>query len=475
MDDATYKWRAFGAVGLFFVTAVLAFIMVFLALPAIAEDFGITLRSASWIVIVYALTISSLLLPMGRLADLIGRRRIHLLGLLVFGAGALLVALSPTFEALIAARVVMAVGDAMAQSVGTGILVSVFPKHERGKAIASQTTSVAVGAALAPIFTGLILAVLPWRALFLLLIVPVVIAFVAGVVFLDEERLMDSKRERQPFDRVGAALSSSAIVLLVVIINNPFGLSWASVLTLGLVFVAVALLVAFIGWELATEAPMMDLRFFTNPVFTVAVAARFVGFAASATVYVLLPIFLISLRGMSEARAGVIFFLNSVGLGVAAQVSGRLSDRFGTRPFMLFGFVAAAVTSSLFAMMNDRSSLWLIAATSLVYGLANGSWSVPNNATIIGSVSPISYGVIGAFTNLTRNVGGVVGQASVAAVVTWVMLDQGFDIPLDEIGDTVESSAAFISGWSAAFGAATVLFLVASMLAFVIRPSKEST
>lgn len=471
VDDNSYKWKAFGAVGLFFVTAVLAFAMVFLALPSIAEEFGVSLASASWVVIVHALTISALLLPMGRLADLIGRRRIHLLGLTVFGIGALLVALSPTFGTLIAARVVMAVGDAMAQSVGTGILVSAFPPHERGKAIGLQTTSVAVGAAAAPIFTGLILEVLPWRALFALLLIPVALSLIAGVVFLDEERLSGATpRVRTPFDPVGAVLSVAAVVLLVVVINNPFGIVWVSLPTLVMGVVSMALFAAFVRWELATEAPMLELRFFTNSVFALGVAARFVGFMASTTIYILLPVFLVSFRQMSEAKAGLVLFLNSVGLGVAAQVAGRLSDRFGTRPFMLVGYAAMAATSLGFAAMGGGSALWLIALISLLNGLAVGAWNVPNNATIIGSVSSASYGVVGAFTNLTRNVGNVFGQAVVAAVVTGVMLSRGFDVPLDEIGAVAGSGAAFVDGWRAAFTVSAVFSVIGLGLAVVIRP-----
>ncbi|MCP4226340.1 MAG: MFS transporter, partial [Actinomycetia bacterium] len=320
VDDTTYKWKAFGAVGLFFLTSVLAFAMVFLTLPAIADDFGVTLRDASWVVIAYTLTITALLLPMGRLADLIGRRRIHLLGLIVFAIGTLLVAVAPSFQALIAARVVMGVGDAMAQSVATGILVSVFPKRERGKAIGSQTTAVAVGAAVGPIFTGLVLQVLPWRALFALLLVLVVVAFIAGVIFLDEEKLSTVTHQRQPFDWLGAALSVPAVVLLVVVINNPLDLAWSSLLMLVLIVVIVVLFTAFIRWELRSAAPMFDLRFFKIRVFALGVAARFVGFMAATTIYFLMPIFVISFRQMSEGRAGTVLFLNSVGLGVMAQI-----------------------------------------------------------------------------------------------------------------------------------------------------------
>ena len=113
--------------------------MVFVALSAIADDFGITLRAVTWVVIAQALTISALMLPMGRLADIVGWRRVHLTGLVLFAVGALLTALAPTFALLIGARIVMAVGNAMGQSVGTAMVIAVFPPGERGTAIGSQT------------------------------------------------------------------------------------------------------------------------------------------------------------------------------------------------------------------------------------------------------------------------------------------------------------------------------------------------
>ena len=166
------KWLAFAAIGVAFVTNVSAMSMVFVALPSIADDFDVSLRSVAWVVIAQSLTISSLMLPMGRVADMVGRRRMHLLGMTLFGLGSLSVALAPTFGLLIAARVLMSVGSAMGQSVGTAMVVAVFPPHERGMAIGSQTTAVAIGAASGPILGGLILQVLPWQAMFLLLLIP---------------------------------------------------------------------------------------------------------------------------------------------------------------------------------------------------------------------------------------------------------------------------------------------------------------
>ena len=164
-----YKWWAFSAIAISFFTQVMSMSMVFVALSSIADDFGVTLREVSWVVIAQALTISALMMPMGRLADIVGRKRIHLFGLLVYCGGALTIVFAPTFGALIIARVVMATGNAMGQSVGTAMVVSVFPPAERGRAIGAQTTAVSIGGASGPIVGGLVLQWLPWEALFLLI------------------------------------------------------------------------------------------------------------------------------------------------------------------------------------------------------------------------------------------------------------------------------------------------------------------
>jgi len=145
----SYKWKAFTAIGVAFVTQVMSQSMVFVALSSIAHDYGVTLRAASWVVVAQALTISALMMPMGRLADIIGWKRVHLGGLGLFGGGALMTALAPTFAVLILARVVMSVGSAMGQSVGTAMVVAVFPPEERGTAIGSQTTGTVPGVAAA--------------------------------------------------------------------------------------------------------------------------------------------------------------------------------------------------------------------------------------------------------------------------------------------------------------------------------------
>jgi EmrB/QacA subfamily drug resistance transporter len=475
-DDYDYslKWKGFTAIAISLVTNVASMSMVFVALSAIADDFDVTLAEVSWVVIVQALVISALMLPMGRLGDGIGRKKLHLAGLFVFSVGAVAVAFAPTFGFLIGARVVMAAGNAMGQSVGTAMVVSLFPEEERGRAIGAQTTAVAIGGASGPIVAGLVLQVLPWEALFIGLTIPIGIAFVAGIILLDEDLVSRGvSSHRAPFDWVGAALSSIGIVLLVLTINNPFNLGWLSPAMLISSAVVVGIFWAYVRWELRIENPMLDLRLFKIARFRRSVGARIIGFMGSTASQLLIPIYLISLRGTSAAAAGAMLFVRSAGMGIAAPYVGRRSDQVGTRRFNIAGFALLVATTTATLFLTADTPLWAIVVLLYFAGTSHGLWNVPNNSVIIGSVPASSYGVIGAFTNLTRNAGNVFGQAAASAIVVSVMLSKGFDIPLSDIGDSEAAGDAFLAGWRAAFGVALAFAVVGLVFAIRTHPQRS--
>lgn len=473
-DEYPRKWFAFTAIGISFVTMVMSMSMVFVALSAIAEDFQITLRAVSWVVIAQALTISALMMPMGRLADIIGWKRVHLVGLVLFAFGAVVVAFAPTFSIVIVGRVVMAVGNAMGQSVGTAMIVAIFPTSERGNAIGSQTTAVAIGGASGPIIGGLLLQVLPWEALFLMLGIPIAIAFVAGSIILDDARLQpDRAGSRPPFDWWGAVLSGLAVIIVVITINNPLGESWGSPLMLGSLAAAVFLFAAFARWELRTPSPMLDLTLFKSGVFSLAVITRFMGFMGTTATRFLMPIYLISVRGLEEGAAGAVLFLISFGMGISAQGSGRLSDRFGPRPFSIIGFSVLAVTSLPMAFLTQGTPMSMVMVLLFLNGFGMGLWNVPNNSVIMGSVPPTRLGVVSALANLTRNVGNVIGQAVASGVIVAVMASNGFDIPLNEVSEVAGAADAFIEGWRVCFYLVTGYAVIGLLLAIVTKPPFE--
>ena len=231
------------------------------------------------------------------------------------------------------------------------------------------------------------------------------------------------------------------------------------------------LFAGFTRRELSTRAPMLELRLFNNAVFSMAVLARLFGFMSMTVSRFLIPIYLISLRGMEEAAAGGLIFLTSLGMGVAAQGSGRLSDRFGTRPFAVAGFAVLLLVTLPMALFDGSTPIVAVALLLLGSGIAMGMWNVPNNSAILGSVHPSRLGVVGALTNLTRNAGNVTGQAMAAGVVAGVMAAGGFDIPLSEIAGTPGAASSFIDGWRFAYALAVALAILGLVLAVRTKPA----
>lgn len=475
-DLNALKWKAFTAIAISFVTMVFSMTMVFVALSSIADDYGVTLRAVSWVVIVQSLVISGVMMPMGRVADMIGRRRVHLAGLVLFALGSACVALAPTFGLMIAARALMSLGNAMGQAVGTAMVVAVFPPDERGKALGSQTSVVAIGSAMGPIVGGFVLQVAPWQTLFWMLVPPLLLAWVAAWRWLDEDLVSRSgaadggRAARPPFDWGGAALSTLAITVLVLTVSNPLALAWTSAPMLGGAAALVVLLAVFVVWELRHSAPMLELRFFARATFSKAVTARTLGFVGSTAVAFLMPVFLISVRGLDEGLTGTVLFLTSLGLGLAANQAGRLTDRLGERPIFLTGFIVQVVSLAGTAFVDRSTPLWLVMVLLFAGGMAMGLWNVPNGSTILASVPPEHLGVVGAFMNLTRNIGNVVGQALASAIVVGVLVARGFDVPLSEIADTPGAGEAFLHGCRIAYGVVTAMTAVALALALFTRP-----
>ena len=449
--------------------------MTGVALSEIAEHFGVTLRSVAWVVIVQGLTITALMMPMGRLGDIIGRKKVHMAGLVIFATGTVFTATAPGFGILIGARVVAAIGNSMLQAVGTGMLVSVFPGNERGKALGTQTTMVAIGMATGPIAAGLILQFLSWQSIFWVLLIPISAAFVLGVVVLDESKVSRGMAAIRPkFDIVGAIVSAVVVVLAVLLINNPLGNAVVSPLMIGGAISAVLLFVYFVWWELNTDSPMLDLRLFRNRLLSVASTARLLGFLGSSGVFLLMPIYLISLRGFEGSVTGGVLFLSPVGVAISAQLSGRLGDKYGTTPFMVIGFALTAAAAGAFMFLDVDTPVWVVMTILFFNGASMGMWNVSSNNVVMGSVPNAAMGVVGALTNLTRNVGSVVGQAVVTALVVGVMVSRGFDIPLSEVAENSGASSAFIAGWRFAFTLVVVFALTAMVLAIATRPRKAT-
>ncbi|MFT5531224.1 MAG: MFS family permease [Candidatus Poriferisodalaceae bacterium] len=469
----TQKWRAFFALGLSFFVIVWSTTMTYVLLPDIAEHFDVTLGAVGWVVIIEALIISALLLPFGGLADAFGRKRFLIAGMSVFAAGSIATGLAPSFVLLIVARAAMSVGNAMIQAVGTAALVAAFPPQERGMAMGAQAISVSIGAASGPLIGGFAVAYVDWSTLFVLLAVPSLVAVAGAVAFLtpDDPNIAATCRSADP---VGALLSALAVVALIVTISDPWGFGLTGP-TLALAAATLVLIVGFVTWELRNQQPLIDVRLFTLPVVKTASIVRSLGFSATTTIQLLLPVLLVSVRGASSGTAGIVAAMIAVGMAFGAQIGGQIYDRIGPRRPSVAGLIAQTILLGTFGWADADSSVIWLGALALASGFAQNIWNVPNNSALMGAPPTAALGVMGAFTNVNRTMGNVFGQALSTSIIVSVLAADGFDIPLDELADTPGAAASFLDGWWIVLMTAAGLSAVAAAFASRLPKSRTDT
>jgi EmrB/QacA subfamily drug resistance transporter len=471
-----YHWKVFWTVALALFAMVLDFSIVFLALSSIANEFEVTLRAVTWVAISTSLVTSSIMLPLGRLADITGRKKFHIAGMCFFVVGALLAFSSQNLQMLIAARVVMAIGGAMGQAVVFAIIVGVFPDKERGKALGLITTAVAIGAAAGPIVAGPIIQAFDWRAVFLVTMIPTSIGIVSAIVVLDDVRIGSAvEKIRAKYDILGAIFSASALTLVILTISNPFAFDWLSIQIIGGLLISVGLFGALVWWELRVESPMLNLRFFKNSTFAWSTSTRFLAFLGGSAMFFLMPIFVQSFMGYDQRSAGMIMFVGALGMGISSQLSGRLSDKYGFRIFTVVGISINLVMNLFMAFFISDTSLWIVMPVLFMNGVATGMWMAPNMSATLSTVGRGDYGSMSAFLNLVRNVGSVIGQALATAIIAGIMLSRGAEVQLNELADATDPviTDAFLYGWKLTFWVLSAFMALALFAAAKTKIYKE--
>lgn len=441
---------------------------VTVALPSIADHFRIDLPTTQWIVIGYALTISALLLPMGRLSDIVGRKQVYVAGFVVFVIDAALAGSSTSILVLILSKVLQGVGAAMTQGTSIAMLVSAFSANERGRALGLQMSVVGTGGVAGPALGGLLVSALGWRWVFHAEIVLGVLAVVAAMVVLDGRR--DAQRDGgSRFDWLGAALSTAVMVTFLLAMTNGPTVGWRSPQIAGAMLGFVALLTAFVWWELRAPAPMLDVRLFQRKLFSLGVGASFVSYLGMSSVRFLMPFYLQSTLGYSAGQVGLIVVPSALSMGIMGPISGRLSDRYGWRRFNVGGLALSATGLFLLSTLSQESSLGLAMAGMILQSFGLGMFNAPNNSSILSAVERHRYGAIAGFLNLVRNSANVTSIALATAIVTATMASKGYPPSLASvsIGEGPGLLGAFAAGVRIAYltmGSLALGGIVASFL-----------
>ncbi|MBF0550047.1 MAG: MFS transporter [Deltaproteobacteria bacterium] len=471
LAPAPHKWGAFGAIGLGVLMATLDMGIVNVALPTLIRQLHTDFATIQWVILSYVLVITSLMLGVGRLGDMLGRKKIYITGLAIFTLGSLLCGLAPGVGWLIAFRSLQGLGAVMMQSLGSAIVVEAFPSSERGRALGAMGGVVSVGLALGPALGGVLIGMAGWRAVFLVNVPIGIIAGLAATRYVPSSKI---RMIKQHFDFWGAS------IMLLTLVCYAFGMTLGQrhgfdyPVTLDLLAATLVGLAAFLVAEKRADQPMVNLDMFRTPRFGLGLLLGFLAFLSLAGGYVL-TFFLTLVKGHSVEQVGLEMMVIPLMMGLVAPWAGTLSDRFGTRPISLTGqliliggFLAA---STLDANVNELGYVLRLAPI----GLGMGMFQSPNNSAIMGAVQPQQLGIASGLVALSRTLGTTSGVPLIGSVYGSVVF-ASYKVGMVKHFSTAPHNA-LVAGIKCAYLVSAAITAVGTVLAltvFLVRRQRQS-
>lgn len=456
--DYSRKWFVMAAVAMSTFLSTIDGSIINVAMPTLVTELNTVFSLAQWVILAYLLTQTTLLPSIGRLGDMLGKKRLYTAGIAVFTLGSVLCGLSPTVYWLIGARVVQAVGSALALGLGMAIVTEAFPPQERGKALGLNGTFVSIGVVIGPTLGGLILGSFSWHWIFFVNLPVGIVGLVLAWRYLPDIRPAGQAQ----FDFPGAVTLFVSLLAVLLALTMGQQVGFVDGRILALFGTAVLFLVLFLWLESRHPQPMIDLRLFRHGLFSLSLFTGAVVFVAIAGTTLLLPFYLQDMVGYNTRQVGLMMALIPVFLGISAPLSGAASDRYGTRSIASLGLVILAAGFWVMRGFDLYTAVFAFALGVLPIGLGIGVFQSPNNSAVMGSVPHEHLGIASGLLGLSRTLGQTTGIALFGAL--WagrVAAYAGTTLPG---GATTAPVSAQIAGLSDTFLALMVLTLVALVM-----------
>jgi MFS family permease len=383
-----------------------------IALPAIGTEFHMNSVALSWVASVFLLSTVICLVPVGRWADIVGRKKIYFYGSLILIAGNLLILWSPNTLIFFAARAIQGIGSAMIFSTSTAILTSVFPPQERGKALGLNVTSVYLGGSLGPALGGILVHSFGWRSIFIfnLLIVFLIPVMIQWKI---KNEWKDSHGEK--YDWKGTWIYASFIFCLMYGLSMlPEESGWI------LLLAGIALFVLFVTVEKRESAPLFEIKLFQhNTVFAFSNLAAFINYSATFGVGILLSLYLQFIQGLSAQTAGLVLLAQPLMMAMVSPFSGRKSDSLEPRILTSTGMGLSVIGLLGLTLLTPQTSVLLIMAYLVLLGVGFGLFSSPNMNAIMTSVEKKHLGIASSTAGVMRLTGQMLSMGIVMTFFSW--------------------------------------------------------
>ncbi|MEU3300997.1 DHA2 family efflux MFS transporter permease subunit [Streptomyces sp. NPDC006678] len=413
------RWAILGVLMFTVLIMVLDHSVLNVAVKTIASPapvgIGASQGELEWAINSYTLVFAALLFSAGLVGDRLGRKRVLLFGMAVFGAGSLLAAFSGSSTELIAYRAVMGFGAAFVMPATLAVLMNVFERDEQPKAIGIWAGGVGIAIALGPLTGGLLLEHFWWGSIFLVNVPVVIVGFVAMALLIPDSRDPDPGR----IDPVGVLLSIVGLVLLVYGIIH--GGELASLTDRTVLFPLVgglAVLAAFVVYEMRIDHPALDFSYFRNPAFSAAITATALAFLSMMGVAFFSVFYLQSVLGHSPLEAGLLVLPLAVAQSLFAPRARLIVARFGARATCTAGMVMIATGLASFAFFDASTPLWALEIAFFIQGAGMGHVMSPVTVTVMQALPREKAGVASAINNTFRQIGGALGVAVLGSLLS---------------------------------------------------------
>ncbi|MBB2915509.1 EmrB/QacA subfamily drug resistance transporter [Streptosporangium becharense] len=426
-------------------------------LPTLAQTFTASFQEVQWIVLAYLLAITTLIVSVGRLGDIIGRRRLLLAGILLFTVASALCGVAPTLWTLIAARTAQGLGAAVMMALTMAFVGETVSKAKTGRAMGLLGTMSAIGTALGPSLGGVLISGLGWRTIFLVNVPLGVLTFLLAHRFLPVDR-REPKADRARFDHVGTlllALTLAAYTLAMTVGRGAFG-----PLNVALLSAAVFGAGLFARVEVRTASPLIRPAMFRDPVLSAGLAMSALVSTVMMATLVVGPFYLSRALGLDEALVGLVLSVGPLVAALAGVPAGRIADRFGAHRVTLVGLTGVAAGSLILSMTPVTFGISGYIAPIVVVTTGYALFQTANNTAVMADVRPDRRGVTSGMLNLSRNLGLVTGASVMGAV--FALASATADV-------TTARPEAVAVGMRITFAVAAMLIVVAFGVAVVSR------
>lgn len=386
---------------------------VSVALPILARDFGVEAADVTWVVGVSQLVTVSLLLVLSNVGEMVGYRRVHQTGLLIFAAATVACAVAPSLPWLIAARAVQAAGAACVLSLNFAMVRHIFPADRLGWAVGLVATAVAVASSLGPTVAGVILSVADWRWIFAMTVPLGLASLLLGSFVLPR-----TPGSGERLDVPSAILSASTFGGLLLALTGA-GHGWPPTAIAGLAILGLAAGATLVLRLRQASAPLLPLDLLRLPVFALSITASIAAFIAQMLAYVVLPFLFLGGLGLSELETGIAFSLWPLALAFAAPMAGRLADRLPPGPMGFAGMLVMASGLLLLAILPSDAGIVDIGWRMALCGIGLGTFQATNNRTMLGAAPRNRSGAASGMVATARHMGQAIAIALAAFALAW--------------------------------------------------------